>query len=197
LENTGVKMAALTGKQITNTYKDILTVLGSTSNEGLTSSAKQIFDGEGVGSAMWVSTNLLQVGSTSSTASVDVYGGVTARNYKLRTSISGEVHTVFTINEDGSANMIQPFITKSSVTFKADGADDIVMDASNSSMKRGDGSKGNVKLGSTDVTLQKGSTDLLTAKEDGTIKFQNVSSLPSNPAAGDIVNYNGVINVGV
>ena len=93
-------MAALTGKQITNTYKDILTVLGSTSNEGLTSSAKQIFDGEGVGSAMWVSTNLLQVGSTSSTASVDVYGGVTARNYKLRTSISGEVHTVFTINED-------------------------------------------------------------------------------------------------
>jgi len=85
------------------------------------------------------------------------------------------------------------------VTFQAQGYDDMVMDATNSSMKRGDGTKGNVKLGATDVTLQKGSTDLMTAKEDGTIRFQNITSgnEPSNPTAGDLIVIDGELNIGV
>ena len=82
-------------------------------------------------------------------------------------------------------------------TFTKAGHENLVMSAESGTMERGDGTKGKVKLGDTDVSLRKGTNDLLVAKEDGTIKFQNVSSLPSNPAAGDIVNYNGVINVGV
>jgi len=54
-------MATLTSKNISNTYKDLLTVSGSTSNEGITSSVKRIFDGEGTGSPLWMSTNMLQV----------------------------------------------------------------------------------------------------------------------------------------
>ena len=70
------------------------------------------------------------------------------------------------------------------------------MSAENGTMERGDGTKGKIKLADTSVALRKENTDLLIAKEDGTIKFQSVSSPPSNPAAGDIVNYNGVITVG-
>tara|TARA_R100001463_G_scaffold132082_2_gene192502 strand:+ start:306 stop:875 length:570 start_codon:yes stop_codon:yes gene_type:complete len=189
-------MAGLAGKNITDTYKDLLTVSGTSSNEGLTTGLKQIFDGEGVGSPLWVSTSLLQVGSSSTTASIDVYGRVSAKQLALMKTDGTDI-IALTPNDNGSVNMVVPFVTKQSVTFQHDGSDDIVMDAQNSAMKRGDGSKGNVKLGSTDVTLQKGTTDLLTAKEDGTIKFQNVNSLPSNPEAGDLINYNGVLNVGV
>lgn len=54
-------MAGLQGKQITDTYHDLLTVLGSTEGEGLETSAKQIFDGAGIGSPLWMSTNTLQI----------------------------------------------------------------------------------------------------------------------------------------
>jgi len=52
---------SLSSKAIKDTYSDLLTVLGSTSGEGLTSSAKRIFDGDGTGSPLWMSTNMLQV----------------------------------------------------------------------------------------------------------------------------------------
>jgi len=54
-------MSTLTSKTISNTYKDLLTVSGSTANEGITGSAKRIFDGDGTGSPLWMSTNMLQV----------------------------------------------------------------------------------------------------------------------------------------
>jgi len=54
-------MSTLTSKTISNTYRDLLTVSGSTANEGITSSVKRIFDGEGTGSPLWMSTNMLQV----------------------------------------------------------------------------------------------------------------------------------------
>ena len=41
--------------------KDLLTVVGGTVNEGLTESVKRVFDGDGVGSPLWVGTNSLQV----------------------------------------------------------------------------------------------------------------------------------------
>ena len=52
---------SLSSKAIKDTYPDLLTVLGGTSGEGLTSSAKRIFDGDGTGSPLWMSTNMLQV----------------------------------------------------------------------------------------------------------------------------------------
>jgi len=189
-------MANLAGQLIKDSYKDLLTIAGTTANEGLTGSAKQIFDGEGVASALWVSTNLLQVGSTSTTASIDIHGDMTSKAIKLRDS-SNSVHEVMDVSTAGEVELKTNIKTKGSVTFTKSGHENLVMSAESGTMERGDGTKGKVKLGDTDVSLRKGTNDLLVAKEDGTIKFQNVSSLPSNPAAGDIVNYNGVINVGV
>tara|TARA_R110000824_G_scaffold166526_2_gene343322 strand:+ start:1761 stop:2039 length:279 start_codon:yes stop_codon:yes gene_type:complete len=57
-------MASLTGQLIGGTYKDLLTVSGGTSNEGLETSVKQIFDGDGIGSPLWIGTNSLQITDT-------------------------------------------------------------------------------------------------------------------------------------
>ena len=57
-------MASLTGQLIGGSYKDLLTVAGSTANEGLESSVKQIFDGDGIGSPLWIGTNSLQITGT-------------------------------------------------------------------------------------------------------------------------------------
>ena len=54
-------MSTLYNKKVRETFPDLLTVLGSTTGEGLTSTAKRIFDGEGTGSPLWMSTNMLQV----------------------------------------------------------------------------------------------------------------------------------------
>ena len=59
-------MASLTGQDITGTYKDLLTVSGSTRNEGLESAVKQVFDGDGIGSPLWMGTNTLQITVTMS-----------------------------------------------------------------------------------------------------------------------------------
>ena len=189
-------MANLTGQLIKDSYKDLLTIAGSTANEGLTGSAKQIFDGEGVASSLWVSTNLLQVGSTSVAGSIDVHGDMTSKAVKLRDT-SNNVHDIMGVSTSGEVELKTNIKTKGSVTFTKVGHENLVMSAENGTMERGDGTKGKVKLGDTSVSLRKEDNDLLIAKEDGTIKLQSVSSLPSNPAAGDLVNYNGVINVGV
>lgn len=57
-------MAGLTGRLIKGSYKDLLTVSGSTANEGLESSVKQIFDGEGIGSPLWLGTNSIEMSGT-------------------------------------------------------------------------------------------------------------------------------------
>ena len=56
-------MATLTGKQIKNTYKDILTVNSGTDNQGIESTLKAISDGEGVETAIQLSTTTLKVPS--------------------------------------------------------------------------------------------------------------------------------------
>ena len=192
-------MAGFAGKNITSTYKDVLNLFDTVENEGLTSSAKRIFDGGGVGSPLYMSTSLLQVGTSSVSADMKVFGSISAKSIKLKKPINNEEFSVFTPNSDGSINVLVDFKTKSSVVFQADGYDNIVMDATNSSMKRGDGSKGNVKLGATDVTLQKGTTDLFTAKEDGTIQFQKITDAnkPSNPSAGDLAIIDNELHIGV
>lgn len=191
-------MATLTGLLVKNSYKDLLTISGVTANEGITSSSKQIFDGDGIGSPVWMSTSLLQVGTSSSDADLTVYGDVKAKAYKM-INPSGDTEAVFTMDNSSNLNVIPDLITKGAVTFKdpTGSSPDLVMDAEKGTFDLGDGSKGNVKLEDTSVKLQKGSTELLEVKEDGTFKIQSVSELPATPAAGDIVNYNGTINIGI
>lgn len=62
-------MSTLYKKRVRDTYPDLLTVLGNTSGEGLTSSTKQIFDGDGTGSPLWMGTNILKM-----TDSVVIHG---------------------------------------------------------------------------------------------------------------------------
>lgn len=50
-------MASLTGQNVNTSYKDLLTVAGSTAGAGIESSFKQIFDGNGDGTAMSLSTS--------------------------------------------------------------------------------------------------------------------------------------------
>ena len=50
-------MADLTNKSPATTYKDLLTVNVSTDNEGLETSLKRVSDGEGIASAIELSSN--------------------------------------------------------------------------------------------------------------------------------------------
>jgi hypothetical protein len=54
-------MASLTDKKIQSTYADLLTVHSSSFGEGITSTVKRIFDGDGTSSPLLLSTNMLQV----------------------------------------------------------------------------------------------------------------------------------------
>ena len=189
-------MSSLAGKSIRDTYKDLLHVHSGVNNEGLEASAKQIFDGEGIASAMWLSTSTLQVGDASTAATIDVRGDSISKAVKLRDA-NNNIHDVLEASTAGVVEVKADLKTKGAVTFTKDGYENLVVSAQHGTMEKGDGTKGKVKLGDTSVSLRKGTNDLLIAKEDGTLKLQNVDTLPSNPAAGDIVNYNGKINIGV
>tara|TARA_X000001388_G_C2215945_1_gene117238 strand:- start:308 stop:1180 length:873 start_codon:yes stop_codon:yes gene_type:complete len=56
-------MASLLNKTPAETYKDLLTVSSASSNQGLESSLKSVFDGEGVESAIQLSTTHLKIPS--------------------------------------------------------------------------------------------------------------------------------------
>jgi len=53
---------SLTGKAVFETYKDLLTVNSGVDNQGLESSRKQVADGEGVGSALFLGSDNLAFG---------------------------------------------------------------------------------------------------------------------------------------
>ena len=118
--------------QIQSTYKDLLTVLDTNSpNQGLERSAKRVFDGEGIGSPLFLSTE-----------AVSIAGGLTVT---------------------------------SGVTI----------------------SDGNISSGTSEIKLKSGNTELLNVKDDGTIRAINVSTAPTNPQAGDLVNLNGHLYMAV
>jgi len=96
---------------------------------------------------------------------------------------------------DGSLSFLRDIQTKGAVKFQESGYDDLVVKASTGVLEKGDGSKGKVTLGDSDVTLQKGSTALVTAKDDGTLRVESVSSLPGSPTSGDMVNKDGDIYI--
>ena len=243
---------SLIGKTPAETFKDLLTVASSTPNQGLENTAKRVFDGEGVGSPLYIGTNSLDIvgtttitgatnitgntsitGTTAITGNATVSGALTTGN--LIAPIIGGTNTVITGNltvngtitnsglggdgsfdvpvvatafslQDSNSNVTQVMslvntstvqiipnlVTKGAMTF-LDGTNEMRIDAANGGLQKGDGTKGKVTMKDTEVSLNKGSKELFLAKEDGTGRFQNVSTLPSNPTDGDIVNKGGEI----
>ena len=56
-------MSTLSGKPVANTYKDLLTIFDGDQNEGIESSLKTVRDGEGVETAIQLSTTTLKIPS--------------------------------------------------------------------------------------------------------------------------------------
>jgi len=56
---------------------------------------------------------------------------------------------------------------------------------------------GNISSNQTELNLKSGSNSLLTLKDDGTLRVKSVSSAPTNPSAGDLVNLNGHIYMAI
>ena len=84
---------------------------------------------------------------------------------------------------------------KGTITLNS-GQNQIVLDPdATDQLVKGDGTKGKVSLTDTEVILKKGSKELLKAKEDGTMRLQSVTNLPSSPSDGDIVNKDGEVFV--
>ena len=80
-------MASLINKTPAETYKDLLTVASETNNQGLEPTAKRVFDGEGVGSPLFLGTNSLDIvgttsitGTTTITGNAEVTGALTVGN---------------------------------------------------------------------------------------------------------------------
>lgn len=71
-------MASLINKTPSETFKDLLTVASDTTNQGLENTAKRVFDGEGVGSPLYLGTNTLDVvGTTTITGATGITGNTT------------------------------------------------------------------------------------------------------------------------
>lgn len=82
-------MANLTSYTVSETYKDLLTVLGSTANQGLENTAKQVFDGEGTGSPLYLGTTTLDVvGTTTFTGDVTITGTLAPSKFIIKTETS-------------------------------------------------------------------------------------------------------------
>ena len=246
-------MASLLDKTPAETFKDLLTVSGSTPNQGLETTAKRVFDGEGIGSPLYLGINSLDiVGATSITGATtisgataitgdtgitgdttitgdlaitgnlsytgtitgqgisgstitgttitgnDIIGGnIISNNYKFGVAIATAVNGFIWNPTLTAIEVRQNLITKEAMTFSKTGFDDLVISAQTGTLEKGDGSKGKVVLGDTDVTLQQGSNELCQFMSDGTIRSQSVGSLPSSPSAGDMVNLNGVLYLAV
>ena len=211
-------MASLQDKAIKDSYKDLLTVAGTTSNEGLESTAKRVFDGEGVGSPLYLGTNTIDIvgtttitGNTTMTGNLTITGDLTTDDItaddvkfdtiQLRNQTDDTYYTVFRLLDDNSAtfgnklDIMTDVVSKGTITLNS-GTNIMVLDPdSTDQLVKGDGTQGKVSLTDTEVILKKDTKELLKAKEDGTIRFQSVNALPSNPSNGDIVNKDGEVFV--
>tara|TARA_R100001230_G_C5631077_1_gene138734 strand:- start:19 stop:570 length:552 start_codon:yes stop_codon:yes gene_type:complete len=182
-------LASLQDKAIKDSYKDLLTVAGTTSNEGLEATAKRVFDGEGIGSPLYLGTNTLDIvgtttitGNTTMTGNLTITGDLTvddiladdikADMLSLRDQTNDTQVNVARINYDSTEgarlNILRPVIMKEKIEINgANGT--LILDADNG----------------------------LEAKDDGTLKLKSVSSLPSSPSDGDLINKNGEVFVAV
>ena len=96
-------MATLTGKQVKETYKDLLTVNAVTDNQGLESALKGIMDGEGTASALSLSTTQIGVKGNFLTDTITEYV------FRTDSSATGDIfsievgvgNAVFSMDKDG------------------------------------------------------------------------------------------------
>lgn len=106
-------MSSLTGKTIGATYKDILTVHGSVSNQGLEASLKKIEDGEGVESSVEISTTEFNVHSHNGSEGLKL-GGTLVTSSATELNLLRGLTSV--LNENNmSSNSSSSLVTQSSV----------------------------------------------------------------------------------
>jgi hypothetical protein len=107
-------MSSLTGKTIGATYKDILTVHGTVSNQGLEASLKKIEDGEGVESSVEISTTEFNVHSHNSSSAGLKLGGTLVTSSATELNLLDGITSV--LNENNmSSNSSTSLATQSSV----------------------------------------------------------------------------------
>tara|TARA_R100000656_G_scaffold124083_1_gene101489 strand:+ start:3752 stop:4459 length:708 start_codon:yes stop_codon:yes gene_type:complete len=82
-------MASLSGRQISSTFKDILHVYNGTENQGLEVTTKRVFDGEGVGSPLYLGTDFIEVGTVNNADN---------SNFKVWGDGTGETQPYFLFN---------------------------------------------------------------------------------------------------
>lgn len=214
-------MASLINKTPAETYKDLLTVASDTNNQGLEPTAKRVFDGEGIGSPLFLGTDTLDiVGTTTITGTTNITGNATitgnltvtgniinegmtqgsdftttvsAPSFALTNANTGNTTNAFSLASDGTVQVTANLVTKGAMTFMGAGGEEVRVDAASGGIARGDGTSGRIDMRDTEVALSRGNKELFTAREDGTIRTQSVNDLPANPNAGDIVNRNGEI----
>lgn len=212
---------SLQGKTPAETYKDLLTVASATNNQGLEPTAKRVFDGEGVGSPLFLGTNSLDIvgetsisGTTSITGNTTITGdltvtgdiindgmmgdgvfdgAVTATAYNMVNNSTGNTTTAFALADDGTVQVTANLVTKGAMTFMGAGGEEVRVDAASGGLTKGDGTKGKVMMKDNEVALNKGDKELFVAKEDGTTRMQSVDTLPENPQGGDMINKGGEI----
>jgi hypothetical protein len=117
-------MAGLSGNSVGQTYKDLLTILGSTAGEGLEATEKQVFDGDGVGAAIKLSTNSVNLTGTfklgdtevtSTATELNLLDGAAVTTEEINllsgmTSLSGQVSLPLTYNSTSeivSGNLVE------------------------------------------------------------------------------------------
>lgn len=105
-------MAGLRNLQIANSYKDLLTILDSTNpNQGLESTSKRVFDGDGVQSPLFLSTtavdiagNLTSTGTITGNTLFSTDGNISSNQAELNFK-SGSTE-LFKVKTDGTVRTI-------------------------------------------------------------------------------------------
>jgi len=105
-------MAGLRNLQIANSYKDLLTILDSTNpNQGLESTSKRVFDGDGVQSPLFLSTtavdiagNLTSTGTITGNTLFSTDGNISSNQTEL--SLKSGSTELFKIKTDGTVRTI-------------------------------------------------------------------------------------------
>ena len=96
-------MSTLSGKPVANTYKDLLTVFDGDQNEGIESSLKTVRDGEGVETAIQLSTTTLKIPSGKT---LEIAGTLNSVNATLTGDLSvGDDLTVTDLISGASMNL--------------------------------------------------------------------------------------------
>jgi hypothetical protein len=181
---------------------DSLDIIGTTTITGATTVTGNL----NVSGTLTAGTlNITTIGNDLAvTGDVNASDSLIADKLKLRnTTTNTEVQVLRFINSSsathgGFLDLMTDVISKGTIQLFGENGGTMLLDPdSDDSFQKGDGTKGKISLKDTEVILKKDTKELLKAKEDGTIRFQNVTALPNTPTKGDIVNKDGVVFVAV